>query len=111
VIRIIREGVFPLFRAAMLLLFPPKNMSSEDVKYKINKILTEGIITAEYIDILIKLKPFTELFTTVFIGAMTGLAVTMAVYSIDKKKNDKDIFQSLMDDTNSKFDNINIYVS
>jgi len=42
---------------------------------------------------------------------MTGLAVTMAVYSIDKKKNDKDIFQSLMDDTNSKFDNINIYVS
>jgi len=118
VIRIIREGVFPLFRAAMLLLFPPKNMSSEDVKYKVNKILAEGIIislgiiTAEYIDILIKsipiLEPFTELFTTVFTGAMTGIAITIAVYQIDKKKNDKEMFNYLIADTNTKLNNLSM---
>ena len=116
VVRIIREGIFSLFKAIKLLLFPPENMSFSDAMHEAKKLLATGLIISvgviaeEYIDKLIQstgaLAPFSDMLTTVFIGAITGLAVTMVVYHIDKKKNDKNMIYALIEDTNQKFDNL-----
>ena len=116
VVRIIREGIFSLFRAIKLLLFPPKGMSFEDAMHEAKKLIASGLIISfgviaeEYIDILIRgtgaLSPFADILTTVFVGAITGLAVTMVVYHIDKKKNDKEMINALIAQTDNKFDKI-----
>jgi len=116
VVRIIREGLFSLFRAVKLLVFPPKDMSYEDAMHEAKKLIATGLIVSlgviaeEWIDKLIKgtaiLEPFSDILTGVFVGAITGLSVTMVVYYIDKKRNDKEMFNSLVNDTNSKFDKL-----
>ncbi len=113
VIRIIREGLFSLYRAVKLLLFPPEGITYEEAMHEAKKLLATGIIISlgvlaeEYIDKLVRataiLEPFADTLTAVFIGAITGLSVTMTVYYIDKKKNDKDMVKALVADTNEKF--------
>ena len=114
--RIIREGIFSLFKAIKLLLFPPKDMSFEDAIHEAKKliatglIISLGVIVEEYIDVLIKstgvLSPFADILTSVFVGAITGIAVTMVVYHMDKNRNDKDMIDKLISQTDKKFDNI-----
>jgi hypothetical protein len=116
VVRIIREGIFSLFKAIKLLIFPPEGMSYEDAMHEAKKLLATGLIVSlgviaeQYIDAMIKttvvLEPFADILTTVFVGAITGLAITMTVYHIDKKKNDKDAIKLLVTQTNKSFDNI-----
>lgn len=116
VVRIIREGLFSLFKAIKLLVFPPENMTFSEAMHEVKKliatglIISIGVIVEEYIDKMIRttvvLEPFADILTSIFVGAMTGLAVTMVVYYIDKKKNDKEIFNALVDDTNKTIDRI-----
>jgi len=116
VVRIIREGIYSLFKAVKLLLFPPEGMSFEDAMHEAKKLIASGLIISlgviveEYIDKLIRgtgaLSPFADILTTVFVGAITGLAVTMVVYHMDKKKNDKELMNSLIAQTDKKFDNV-----
>lgn len=116
VVRIIREGIYSLFKAAKVLIFPPENMTYEEALHEAKKLLATGLIVSlgvlveQYIDTLIKgtaiLEPFSDILTTVFVGAITGLAITMTVYHIDKKKNDKDAVKLLMKQTDESFDNI-----
>ena len=116
VVRIIREGIFSLFKAVKLLIFPPENMTYEEALHEAKKLLATGLIVSlgviveQYIDTLIKgtavLEPFSDILTTVFVGAITGLAITMTVYHIDKKKNDKDAVKMLITQTDKSFDNI-----
>ena len=116
VVRIIREGIYSLFKAAKVLIFPPENMTYEEALHEAKKLLATGLIVSlgvlveQYIDTLIKgtaiLEPFSDILTTVFVGAITGLAVTMTVYHIDKKKNDKDAVKLLMKQTDESFNNI-----
>jgi len=116
VVRIIREGIYSLFKAAKILIFPPKNMTYEEALHEVKKLLATGLIVSlgviieQYIDTLIKgtvaLEPFSDILTTVFVGAITGLAITMTIYYIDKKKNDKDAVKLLMKQTDVSFDNI-----
>ncbi len=116
VVRIIREGIFSLFRAVKLLLFPPENMSYEEAMHEAKKLIASGIIISlgvlveEYIDKMVRgtvvLEPFADVLSAVFVGAVTGLAVTMTVYYIDKKKNDKEMVKALMANTNEKFENV-----
>jgi len=115
-VRIIREGMFSLYRAIKMLLFPPEGMSSEDAMHEAKKLMASGVIISlgvlaeEVIDTMIKttvaLEPFADIITTVFVGAATGLAVTMTVYYIDKKKDDKEMFKHLIADTNTKLDSL-----
>ncbi|EDZ61995.1 conserved hypothetical protein [Sulfurimonas gotlandica GD1] len=121
VVRIIREGLFSLFRAVKLLTFPPEDMSYEDSMHEAKKLIASGLIVSlgviaeEYIDKLIRgtaiLEPFADELTAVFVGAITGLSITMVVYYIDKKKNDKEMVDSLMSDTNQKFDNLDVLLN
>lgn len=116
VVRIIREGIYSLFKAVKVLLFPPENMTYEEALHEAKKLLATGLIVSvgviieQYIDTLIKstaiLEPFSDILTTIFVGAITGLAITMTVYHIDKKKNDKDAIKILITQTDESFDNI-----
>lgn len=116
VVRIIREGIFSLYKAVKVLIFPPENMTYEEALHEAKKLLATGLIISlgviveQYIDALIKsttvLEPFSDTLTTVFVGAITGLAVTMTLYYIDKKKNDKDVIKMLMTQTDASFNNI-----
>jgi len=116
VIRIIREGIFSLYKAAKVLIFPPENMTYEEALHEAKKLLATGLIVSlgviieQYIDTLIKgtaiLEPFSDILTTVFVGAITGLAITMTVYHIDRKKNDKDAVKLLVKQTDESFENI-----
>lgn len=116
VVRIIREGIYSLFKAVKMLIFPPENMTYEDAMHEAKKVIASGLIISlgvlaeQYIDTLIKgsviLEPFSDILTTIFVGAITGIAVTMTVYYIDKKKNDKEAIQELLRHTDKKFDNV-----
>ena len=115
VVRIIREGIYSLFKAVKMLIFPPENMTYEEAMHEAKKVIASGLIISlgviaeQYIDTLIKgsviLEPFSDILTTIFIGAITGVAVTMTVYYIDKKKNDKDAIQELIKQTTETLDN------
>jgi len=121
IVRIIREGMFSLFRAVKLLLFPPEGMTYEDAMHEAKKLIASGLIISlgviaeEYIDKLIRgtaiLAPFADVLTAIFVGAITGLSITMVVYYIDKKKNDKEMVNSLISDTNQKFDNLDVLLA
>lgn len=116
VVRIIREGIYSLFKAVKVLLFPPENMTYEEALHEAKKLLATGLIVSvgviieQYIDTLIKstaiLEPFSDILTTIFVGAITGLAITMTIYHIDKKKNDKDAIKILITQTDESFNNI-----
>jgi hypothetical protein len=121
VVRIIREGIYSLFRAVKMLIFPPENMTYEEAMHEAKKVIASGLIISlgviaeQYIDTLIKgsvvLEPFSDILTTIFVGAITGLAVTMTVYYIDKKKNDKDAIRELIKQTDEKFENVEILLN
>lgn len=121
VVRIIREGIFSLFKAIKMLIFPPENMTYEEAMHEAKKVVASGLIISlgviaeQYIDTLIKgsviLEPFSDILTTIFVGAITGLAVTMTVYYIDKKKNDKDAIKKLINETDEKFDNLEVLLN
>ncbi|WP_066164278.1 hypothetical protein [Aliarcobacter cryaerophilus] len=116
VVRMIREGFFSLFKAVKILLFPPEGLTYAEALHEAKKILATGVIVGlgviieQYIDGLIKasvvLEPLSDIITTVFMGAITGISVTMAVYYIDKKKNDKDAIKQLMENTQETNKNI-----
>lgn len=116
VVRMIREGFFSLFKAVKILLFPPEGLTYAEALHEAKKILATGVIVGlgviieQYIDGLIKasvvLEPLSDIITTIFMGAITGISVTMAVYYIDKKKNDKDAIKQLMENTQETNKNI-----
>lgn len=116
-VRIIREGFFSLYKAIKILLFPPEGLTYEEALHEAKKIFATGVIVGlgviveQYIDGLIKatifLEPFADILTSIFIGSLTGLAVAMAVYHIDKKKNDKDAVKLLMQNSDKTYEEIN----
>ena len=116
-VRIIREGIFSLYRAVKLLLFPPEGMTFSDAMHEAKKLIASGIIISigvlieEYVDAMIQtmafLKPFADIMTSILIGSITGLTVILVAYYIDKKKNDKDLFNNLVCDTDKKLEAFN----
>jgi hypothetical protein len=116
-VRIIREGIFSLYRAVKLLLFPPEGMTFSDAMHEAKKLIASGIIISigvvieQYVDAMIKtvafLEPFADIVTSILIGSITGLTVILVAYYIEKKKNDKDLFNNLVCATEKKFEEIN----
>ncbi len=120
VVRIIREGIFSLFKAIKMLIFPPENMTYEEALHEVKKIIATGIIISigviieEYIDNFIKsivvLQPLSNEISSALMGLITGISITMIVYYIDKSKNDKDMIDSLVKQTNDKFEECDILI-
>lgn len=102
-------------------MFPPEGLTYAEALHEAKKILVTGVIVGlgviveQYIDGLIKasiiLEPLSDILTTVFIGAITGIAVTMAVYYIDKKKNDKDAIKQIIQNTHKSNEKIDILLN
>lgn len=120
VVRIIREGIFSLFKAIKLLIFPPENMTYEEALHEAKKIIASGIIISlgvileDYIEKFIKstvvLENLSTEISSAFVGLVTGISITMIVYYIDKSKNDKDMIEMLLEQTNLKFEELEIKI-
>lgn len=110
--RIIREGIFSLFKAVKLLIFPPKGMTFGEALHEAKKLVVTGVIVAAGvflegpIDILVKGVPFlgTIDLSSILIGSLTAFAVALAVYHIDKKKNDEKAIQEMIKQAHEEYD-------
>lgn len=114
IVRIIREGIFSLFRAAKLLLFPPNGMSFEDAFHEAKKLIASsivisiGVLIEGYVDTLTKGIPIVGTLNlgSILVGAITAFATALIVYYIDKKRNDQRAIKELMKQTDESFDRI-----
>lgn len=114
IVRIIREGIFSLFRAVKLLLFPPSGMSFEDAFHEAKKLIATsvvisiGILIEGYVDTLTKSIPIVGTLNlgSILVGAITAFATALIVYYIDKKQNDKQAIKGLVNQTDKSFDRI-----
>lgn len=90
VVRIIREGIFSLFRAIKLLFNPPANMTKKEAAHEATKLIVAGlaisggILLEQQLEIYLKAIPFADLISTVIVGIITGLSTALLVFLIDK---------------------------
>lgn len=116
--RIIREGIYSILKAIKIVLYPPENISTDEVFHEAKKIIASGIVISlgiiaeEYVSKLIDatpmLKPFDEIITSIFIGTITGLSVTYVVYYLDKNKNNNDAVNELLNQSDRQIDEITL---
>ena len=91
-IRIIREGMFILYRAAKVLLFPEKGMSKEEALDAALKILIAGSLTVGGIvleEVIAKaceplIFPGKDLLITICAGVITGVSTAVILYGVNK---------------------------
>lgn len=93
-VRLIREGVFSLFKAAKTVLFRPEGTSFRESAHEASKLVMSGVIVAggvlleEAIESLISsiplLAPIATTITMVIVGSITGIAMAMSAYIIDR---------------------------
>ena len=94
VVRMIREGFSTILRALKMLCFPPEGMTPKQAAHEATKVLSSGIVVIgcisleEYIGKMISLVPFLDyisnILTSVVIGTVTGLGITLSAYALDK---------------------------
>ena len=108
IVTVIREGLHSLIKAFKFILFPPKNLTSEQALQEGLKILTTTVITSlgilfnESVKLFIQsmpfLQPFAETITPVLVGIITGLTSAFLAYQIDCYFNQESMDEKLLDD-------------
>ena len=94
-VRIIREGIFSLFRALKIIFFPPEGLSEEEAWHEATKLFVSGMIVG--LGILIEqsiatflqsigLVAFSDSLTSVFVGILTGISIAIAMYWLDTNR-------------------------
>ncbi|MDE7317852.1 MAG: hypothetical protein K2N12_09025 [Helicobacter sp.] len=94
-VRIIREGIFSLFRALKMIFFPPEGLSKEEAWHEATKLFVSGVIVG--LGILIEqsiatflhsigLVAFSDSLTSVFVGILTGVSIAIAMYWLDTNR-------------------------
>jgi len=93
-VRMIREGVFSLLKALKLILFPPANMSYQEVMHEAMKLIAAGgiviagVALEEVVEKMVLsipfLAPFAPVVTAVIVGLLTAIAMALVTYLIDK---------------------------
>ncbi|MDE6979492.1 MAG: lactate permease [Helicobacter sp.] len=94
-VRIIREGIFSLFRALKMIFFPPEGLGKEEAWHEATKLFVSGVIVG--LGILIEqsiatflhsigLAAFSDSFTSVFVGILTGISIAIAMYWLDTNR-------------------------
>lgn len=95
IIRVIREGIFSFFKAIKLILFPPSDLSFEEVWHEAKKLIVSGIIVGVGVFVEQAVESFlisigtgglASIFTSIFVGALTGIAIAMAMYWLDTNR-------------------------
>lgn len=94
-VRIIREGIFSFIRAIKLIIFPPKNLTKEEIWLEAQKLIVSGVIVGfgvlieqainEFL-IYIGMISFAGILTSVFVGAITGIVIAVAMYWLDTRQ-------------------------
>ena len=98
VVRLIREGVFSLYEAAKTLFLRPGGISFTEAADAATKIIASGLVTIGGITLTETLKvhllptmqgipvlaSFSNVLLTVLAGGLTGIAVALVVYALDK---------------------------
>jgi hypothetical protein len=93
-LRMIREGVSSIFRAAKVVIFRPEGLTFEEAAHEATKLLTAGVVTSGGIELQVfietkaALVPFVAQFasvlSTVCAGLLTGLATALLAYLLDR---------------------------
>ncbi|BBN60630.1 hypothetical protein [Hydrogenovibrio marinus] len=93
-VRMIREGVFSLYRALKMLAFPPEGMSFEAVAHETMKLLFAGgiviggVLLEEIIEKAILaiplLVPIAGMLTALVVGSLTAISMSLMAYIWDK---------------------------
>ncbi len=93
-VRLIREGVFSLFKAAKTVLFRPEGTSFRESAHEASKlvmsgaIIVGGVLLEEAVDNVISsvplLAPISTMVTMAIVGSITGIAMAMSAYIIDR---------------------------
>ncbi|MFV0576643.1 MAG: hypothetical protein ACK5NC_14675 [Vibrio sp.] len=93
-VRLIREGVFSLFKAAKTVLFRPEGTSFRESAHEASKLVMSGAIVAggvmleEVVENIILgipfLAPIATMMTIAVVGSITAIAMAMSAFIIDK---------------------------
>lgn len=99
IVRVIREGFMSIMNALKMVLFPPEGMTYAEAGDAALKLLATGItvslgilaeevveksVSAFFTANIPPLAPYAGMVSTVFVGAMTGIASALLVYALDK---------------------------
>jgi hypothetical protein len=93
-VRMIREGIFSLFKAMKVIFFPPEGMTDEQAKHEGLKLILSGaivvgsIVVSEIIEKSILtvpvLAPFAPILSSMLTGFISGISIAIGCYLIDK---------------------------
>ena len=94
VVRMIREGFFSILKAMKTLCCPPEGLTPEQAAHETTKIIASGIVVVgcisleEYIGNMLASVPIlgfiSGILTSIVIGTVTGLGITLTAYLLDK---------------------------
>ncbi len=93
-VRIIREGFLSLLQALKMLCFPPEGMTLLQAAHEATKLMATTLITIGAFliensinNIIISipiLKPISDILTSAIDAAITGIGITIVIYTIDQ---------------------------
>lgn len=93
-VRMIREGIFSLFKAMKMIFFPPEGMTSEQAKHEGLKLILSGavvvgsLVVSEIIEKSILtvpvLAPFAPTLSAMLTGLISGMSIAIGCYLLDK---------------------------
>ena len=94
IVRMIREGIFSIFRALKTLIFPPEGLSFTQAAHESLKLLLVGgvviggialeEIVHKYLLTIPVLNLMAGALSTAIVGAITGIVSTLVAYFVDK---------------------------
>ena len=101
------------------MLFPPKDMTREDALHEAKKLLATGVIVSigvyleGQLDILVKGVPLlgTIDLSSILISLLTAFATALAVYYLDKKRNDKKATEEMIKQTHEGYARIDMLLN
>lgn len=98
-VRIIREGIYSLFKAIKIILFTPPNLTPQEAWHEAKKLIVSGFIVGVgiFVEEAIEkfllsvpiIVPFANVVTNIFVGTLTGIAIAMAMYWLDEMGKSK----------------------
>jgi hypothetical protein len=128
-VRMIREGLFSLFKALKILISPPQGMTYKEAAHEAMKLLVAGgliatgIVLEEFVEKLVMSIPFlipiAHIVTAVIVGSITVIVTAIFIYFIDqldllnviKIERDKYIIENLDNDIKEKLQNCELIVA
>lgn len=119
-VTIIREGLLGIYKAVKMILFPPKNMSTEEIWRTAIKLLSTTLISSIILSFQDVLKmfisgipiliPIADAISMALVGILSGIASALVAYSIDSiidkfcDRYDEKLIDSLMEDSKKRIE-------